>query len=379
MMSVIDGGRRAFAAAAVCAGLAISGHGYAQSDGEPILGPGLDGLAAQYSNGIERGAALSNTLVFETLEPQCNPFGVLNSDPSPRYEDISGRQASPGPLCTQDAFHVYLNARELVHTANELQGSGPTVSSLGLDLEGLGLALRWTAAEELSAQGSMATEFANGQLSSLAGRLSALRFGSTGFGTAAAFELMRRSAPMVAQVGGAAAPETSETYSRWGGFVNYGFGYGSRAPTLLEDAFDFDGSEITLGVDYRLSSKLVLGGLVGFTRQNIDFDEAASAISVVDGDIDADGRSFIVFALMQGDRLTLSGSIGTQSLDYDITRNIQYPSFNPSTPSVYSVAQSSPSSRVFTTTFNAGYGFGKSKFTLEPYLNVEKLDVKIGA
>src|SRR5690606_19273533 len=149
-MSVIDGSRRAFAAAAVCAGFAVSGSVYAQSDdGEegPFFGPGLEGLLSQYSNGIERAAALSNTLVFERLEGDCNPFGVLDSDPAPRYEDIFGRQASPGPLCTEDAFHVYLNARELVHTANELQGSGPTVSSLGLDLEGLGLALRWTAAE----------------------------------------------------------------------------------------------------------------------------------------------------------------------------------------------------------------------------------------
>jgi hypothetical protein len=377
-MNVIDGRGRAIAAVVACASFVAAGNVRAQSEGAES-GPGLQGLASQYSNGVERAAAVANMLVFDALEPDCNPGGVFDFEPSPEYDDLFGRQATPGPLCTADTFHVYLNARELVHTANELQGSGPTVASLGLDLEGLGLALRWTAAEELSAQGSMATEFANGQLSSLAGRLSALRFGSTGFGTAAAFELMRRDAPLLAQAGGAAAPESSETYSPWGGFVNYGFGYGSRAPTLLEDAFDFDGSEVTIGVDYRLGTKLVLGGIVGSTRQAIDFDEAASAISVVDGDIDADGTSFMVFALMQGERLTLSGSLGTQSLDYVVTRNIQYPSFNPNTDSVYSTARSEPDSDVFTTTFNVGYGFGKTKFTLEPYFNLERLDVTIGA
>ena len=90
-----------------------------------------------------------------------------------------------GTACSdEDRFFVYLNARELVQTANEIRGSGATIASLGQDLEGLGLALRWTAAEELAAQGSMATEFANGQLSNLAARLSALRFGARGFGVA---------------------------------------------------------------------------------------------------------------------------------------------------------------------------------------------------
>jgi hypothetical protein len=351
---------------------------YAQSnDGE--TGPGLPGLESAYANSIERAAAAANDLVFRTLDGDCNPGGVLDSLPSPVFGDITARQSTPGPLCNPDTFHVYLNARELVHTANELQGSGPTIASLGLDQEGLGLALRWTAAEELAAQGAMATELANGQLSTLAGRLTALRFGAAGFGTAGRYELMRRSSPMLAQNGADAVAIEGETYSRWGGFLNYGYGYGSREPTALEDAFDFDGSEFTLGVDYRLRNNVVIGGIFGSTRQNIDFDEAASAISVVDGDIDADGSSLMVFALAQGERVSLSGSIGTQSLDYFVQRNIQYPSFNPNTDSVYSVAESEPQADVTTATFNFGYAFRWNKLSLEPFVNVEKLDVSIDA
>jgi outer membrane lipase/esterase len=396
MTSMNDSRRRGFTCRRSRAALRVLGacsvlattHAFAQNDGPPP-GPGLDGSGMTFANDVERAAAAANQLVFRTLDEDCNPNGVLNQIPSPVLDDILGRLGGgAGPRCDPalvgrdvalDRFFVYLNARELVHNANELQGQGPTIASLGLDQEGLGLALRWTAAEELAAQGSMATEFANGQLSSLAARINALRFGATGFGTAGLYDQLRRSSPMVAQAGGGGEVDGGEQYSPWGGFLSYGFGYGSKAPTALEDAFDFDGSELTLGVDYRLRNNIVLGGIFGRTEQVIDFDEAASAISVVDGNIDADGDSFIFFGMSQGERLTVSGSIGVQSLDYFIQRNIQYPSFNPNTDSVHSLAYSEPTADVVTTTFSLGYAFNWTKFGLEPFVNIEHRNFSIDA
>lgn len=336
--------------------------------GDP--GPGLVGLA--YANDVERAAAEANQTVFEALDTSCNPGGVFDTEPDPAAPPL-------GTDCDADRFFVYQNTRELVHTANEIRGSGITIASLGQNLEGLGLALRWTAAEELAAQGSMATEFANGQLSNLAARMSALRFGAGGFGIASLYrvELDR----LLAQAGGGAAPDDApeETYSRWGGFLNGSFGYGSKAPTPLEDAFDFDGAEITLGVDYRFPSNLVLGGILGLSEQAIDFDEAASRISVVDGNMGSDGTSLIVFAFYQGERLSLSASIGAQVLDYAIERNIKYPSFNPNTDSANSIANSHPESDVSTATFGAGYAIGPRRFTFEPFVSLEYVDVTVDA
>ena len=379
---------RVLGSVGVCCAL-LSGQAVAQSsgedgeEGEVPLGPGLVGGSLQYANGVERAAAAANDLVYRTLSPDCNPFGVLDRIPTPSFGDLAELQVEPGPLCNEDTFFVYLNSRELAHTANELQGQGPTSASLGVDQEGLGTALRWTAAEELAAQGSMATEFANGQLSTLAARLNALRFGAGGFRTAGMYDWLRRTSPMVAQANqDQAVPPADgpgETYSPWGGFVNYGFGYGSREPTALEDAFDFDGSEVTFGVDYRLRNNVVLGGIIGRSRQNIDFDEAASTISVVDGNIESDGDSFMFFALSQGERMTISGSIGTQSLDYEVKRDIKYPSFNPDVPSVYSVAKSRPEAHSTLTTFGFAYAFTFNKLVVEPYMNAEHLKVDIGA
>lgn len=336
-------------------------------------GPGLLGL--EYANGVERAAAEANQTVFEALDPSCNPGGILDQTPNPGGPP-------PGAACTADQFFVYLNTRELVHSANELRRQGgSTVASLGVDQEGLGLALRWTAAEELAAQGSMATEFANGQLSSLAARMSALRFGAVGFGVAGLFEIDPSRAFASTQGAGdeGGLQATGETYTPWGGFLNMSFGYGGKDPTALEDAFDFDGNEITLGVDYRFGNNVILGGLLGLSEQAIDFDEAASAISVVDGKIDSEGSSLMLFALSQGERLVLSGSVGMQSLDYDVVRNIKYPSFNPDTESVYSLANSTPKADVTTATFNVGYTVGSRRFTFEPYFNLELLDVTIDA
>lgn len=386
------------------AAFACSSRGTAQTNGgDP--GPGLLGSGLTYANDIERAAAVSNDQVFRKLDPDCNPGGVLDRLPEPQFSDISAPPPAqlvdltgglplaltPGPLCNQDTFFVYLNARELFQTANEIQGQGPTISSLHLDQEGLGLALRWTAAEELAAQGSMATEFANSQLSTLAARLTALRFGSVGFTTTGLYQWRGTASPLLAQASdrdastdapaGSAesAGAAGEHYSPWGGFLNWGFGYGNKAPTAREDAFAFDGSEYTLGADYRLPGTIVLGGIVGSTRQAVDFDPAASEISVVDGNIRSDGHSFMVFAMSQGERMTLSGSVGTESLDYVIDRDIQYPSFNPYTESVYSLARSKPSADVTTSTFGFAYAFSWQKLTLEPTFDVESLDVSIGA
>jgi outer membrane lipase/esterase len=369
------------APAALCVSAALAAApAIAQSNGGN-LGPGLVGLT--YANDVELRAAVANDTTFRLLDTDCNPSGVFDQNPAPSYDQIrpGSRQAGPvaGARCTEDAFFVYLNSRELFHSANDLRDQGPTVASLGVDQEGLGTALRWTAAEEFAAQGSMATEIANSQLSNLAARISALRYGAGGFGIAGLLPGQDGRPAFVGTTlrrGGAAQ---GETYSPWGGFLNLAFGYGGREPTGRENAFDFDASEITLGVDYRLPNNIVIGGMLGSSDQAVDFDEAASAISVTDGGIDSDGTSFIVFALYQGEELSINGSIGTQSLDYSVTRDIEYPSFNPNTPSVYSTALSNPNADVSTATFGVGYAFTWGKFTLEPTFNAQHLDLTIDA
>ena len=337
-------------------------------------GPGLTPLT--YANEVESEAAVANQAAFEVTTVACNPDGRFDLTPLPEFAE-----APMGGDCTEESFAIFLTSRELVHTANELQRSGPTISSLGLDQEGLGLALRWTAAEEFAAQGSMATDFVNDQLSNLSARMSALRFGARGF-SFAAMPVNPEGDTRVASLerprgGGASGDEDVETYSPWGGFINGSFGWGTRAPTDLENPFDFDGSEVTAGIDYRFANNFILGGMVGYTEQTVDFDEAASDVSVTDGEIVADGFSYLAFGLYEGERLTFSASVGYQSLEYESVRNIYYPSFNPNIESVSAAALSRPESTSYMGTMNLAYGMNLGRLTIEPYVSLEYIDITI--
>jgi len=361
----------AIAGGIVVAMMPLSALGQSQNPGL-----GLPGLS--YANDVEVAAAAANQATFDALDPVCNPGGVYDTDPEPGAPPL-------GSACSADHFFVYLNTRELVHSANELRGSGASVASLGLDQQGLGTALRWTAAEELAALGSMATDFTNSQLANLSQHFNMFRLATAAFPSTAYFRIdPNRDRLLAAAQGdpdtGAGAEEgTGETFSRWSAFLNGGFGYGRREPTGLEDAFDFDGSELTLGVDWRLDGDLVVGALLGLGEQSVDFDETASPISVVDGRIESDASSLIVFAFRQGPRLSLSGSIGMQSVDYEITRNIKYPSFNPDTESANSIANSRPDADITTATMSAGYAVSRNRFTFEPIVYLEYVDITVNA
>jgi len=339
--------------------------------------PGLGLTGLPYANDVEIAAANANQATFNALDPLCNPGGIYDTEPEPVGPPI-------GTGCSADHFFVYLNTRELVHTANELRGSGANVASLGVDQQGLGTALRWTAAEELAALGSMATDFANSQLGNLSQHFNLFRLATSAFPSTAYFRIdPNRDNRLAAAQDTPGTPPADgsqrESFSRWSAFLNGGFGYGKRTPTGREDAFDFDGSELTLGVDWRLGADLVVGGILGVGEQTVDFDETASPISVVDGSIESEATSLILFAFRQGEHLSLSGSIGTQSVDYEISRNIKYPSFNPDVESANSIANSRPDADVTTATMSVGYAVSRNRFTFEPILYVEYVDITVNA
>jgi outer membrane autotransporter protein len=311
-------------------------------------------------NRLERQAAIANQAAYNALAPLCERQGETS--------------------CTTEQAHVFDNIRELVETANEMLGSGPTEHSLGLDEEGLGFALRWTAAEEMAAQSSAGSEFANNQLTSLMSRMTALRYGARGFSVVNASPGARQNGAILAHErssrgGGASADaDASSEFSRWGGFLDGSFGWGDRDPTDVEDAFDFDGMEMTFGVDYRFTPGFVLGAIAGHTQQEIDFD---SRRSVVEGGIESDGYSLIVYGLHEWHGPYMSASIGWQKLSLDTTRHITYPSFDIHNESTDVTARGSSDSTTFSMTFNSGWSLNWKALGAEPYMRAEYRDMKL--
>lgn len=304
---------------------------------------------------LEQNAARANQAVFDVLDAEVTA-GTLT------------------PVSDPQRFAVYENTRELVHTANELQGGpGDTTFSLGLDLEGLGFALRWTAAEEMAAHESLTSETANGQLANLAGRLSALRFGAGGFSLAGLG--FAPSATLVDnEFEGSEVDNWTDSVSRLGGFINGSFGYGGKDPTAVEPAFDFDNSEYMIGLDYRLRRFLVVGAAYGITDAEIDFD---STQSIVDGGVKSDARLYSFYGLFANERFYVDGVVSLQKSDLDITRRIVYPSFNPDVPGTDETALSSTEANTFTASFSAGVHWQNRRFGIEPFIDYFYQDIEI--
>lgn len=342
-------------------------------------------------------------------------FDMLNSSSCAGLELATTGQGD----CSGDVFSAYSNTRGLVHTARELLGGegvvddppvltgdgdviiasalfgdglgdeatlneegdlfserGSIAFSRGGDEAGLGLALRWTAAEEYAAQGSLSSEFINSSLSSLAARLTALRFGARGFGLAG---FSAGSAEMLAAqglpTGGGASADGMAGFSRWGGFLDYSYSYGEKDPTVLEDAFDYDGGRVNIGVDYRLDDNWVLGTMLSYLEQEVDFD--ASGSFVVDGNIESSGFNLMPYASYDNGEFFANASIGLQRVAFKTDRAIRFASNNPNVSSVDTRSTSDTNASTVSFSAESGYQFRFAALTLEPYLGIEYLDTSI--
>lgn len=331
---------------------------------------GLDSLQGQYANDVEEESARANQATFDSL---------LSVNGGPCRES----QPTDEGGCSGLVFKVFAETRELVQTANELTGTGPTQYSLGLDLNALGEALRWTAGEEYSGQGSLNSDFVDSQLSGLASRMTALRLGATGFtvtGTgypanSAALASNRQSESNNRASGGGASADMADGFSRWGGFLNGSYGWGDKEATGNENAFDIDGYEITLGADYRVNDQWVVGTVAGYSNGEIDFQQVENI--VVDGGITVDGVSFLPFVLFQKETYYASLSAGYQSVSFDSDRFIKYASLNPDIPSTNSRTQSNTDSDTYSAYGSVGYTYIRNAFQVEPYLQFDYMDISI--
>jgi len=275
--------------------------------------------------------------------------------------------------CSGDIYTTWNNVRALVHTANALSGTGQgsTEFSLGTDANGLIDALRWNAGEEFSSQETMSSRFTSSQVSNITSRIAALRNGASG--------LSMNGLPSSPQVT-TTRTETGmnagdQLWSPWGGFINGTYSYGNLDPSAREDAFDFDSQDITAGIDYRLNNQWVIGGMLAYVSENIDFD---SSKSVVDGTVEMTGLGFTAFALYQTETWYYNVSGGYQTSEFDTNRSIRYTSLNLDIPSPDTVAISNNKGHTISASLAGGYTFQiTERFTIDPSLSSNYQQVTI--
>jgi hypothetical protein len=79
-------------------GMVVATAAHAQSG----PGEGLESIPAdQYANDVERRAASANQRTFNTLDPACNPGGVLD-----QIADPSAPPIGADPRCVGDVFSI---------------------------------------------------------------------------------------------------------------------------------------------------------------------------------------------------------------------------------------------------------------------------------
>jgi uncharacterized protein YhjY with autotransporter beta-barrel domain len=302
---------------------------------------------------LEIAAAQANQAVYNTLSAKC------------------------AVSCSAADQLVLLDVTKLVDTANALLGKGPTGLSLGLDITGLRVALRWTAATEVAAIGSINTKFASNQLAGLASRLSALRWGAGGVANLMAAPGGADAALMAAAMpegGGGASGSAGGNGTPLSVYYNEAYDYGTKSPTDMEDAFSFDGRQHTLGADYRFSRQFIAGAMLGYSTNTVDFN---SDLSVVDGGIRASGYSGLLYGMFESQNYYVSLSGGYQRLTYDITRRITYASFNPAVSGVNTTALSNTASNSLVGSLNVGYNLHRGSWALEPFAIAAYKDIRV--
>ena len=172
-----------------------------------------------------------------------------------------------------------------------------------------------------------------------------------------------------------AAGERQGEFSAGDYNLNGSYAYGDKEATGNENAFNFDGFEINLGLDYRWNNQWVTGLVAGYSEREVEFEPVG--IIVVDGGIEAEGYSLMPFALYQSEAMYASLSIGYQQMSFDSDRAIKYPSLNPDVASTNTRTLSSTDSDGWTASGSWGYNFRFGAFSVEPYLSAEYRETQI--
>ncbi len=224
----------------------------------------------------------------------------------------------------------------MVGNASDLTGSSHPAApkSLGWTTDSeLAAVVQTVANEELAATRSMATELGTGQASIAVSRLHAIRSGvlfgasSNGIGHYRGFagaDSPRQSSDR--QYGGSAG---DSLVGSWGLFANVNYADGDRDGTDRENAFDYDTYGATVGADYRLSDRTIIGGLIGYEKIDSDFDSNSNFDSsprgTPGGSVDAKSWGIGLYGTHYYDRFYVDGLIGYAGTDYDIDRRIALP------------------------------------------------------
>jgi uncharacterized repeat protein (TIGR01451 family) len=115
-----------------------------------------------------------------------------------------------------------------------------------------------------------------------------------------------------------ATPPDANGFSRWGFFASGRIGRGEADPGRITPAYDFDVEGLTVGLDYRKTDNLVLGGALGYTHQD-------TTLAGGEGSLDTRGFSLSGYATWyRGDSWYVDALVSHARNTFSHRRRIAY-------------------------------------------------------
>ena len=217
-------------------------------------------------------------------------------------------------------------------------------------------------------QANAAMSAAQSQFQNLKTRIAALRSGTggTSFGGLA---LNTPSGPIslgtLSSAFGADEPgtEVGTDFSRWGFFAAGTVGRGESEEGTVDPAYDYDIEGLTAGLDYRRSDRWVIGGSLGYTRQDTDLPGGR-------GGLETRGWSVSAYTTYyQADSWYLDSVVTWGRNDYEMLRRIQYtlPLAGGGSTVIDQTAIADASGDLLAAAFTFGRDFNRGAFGIGPY------------
>lgn len=160
-------------------------------------------------------------------------------------------------------------------------------------------------------------------------------------------------------IGGAAG----EQNSRWGMFTSIHYDGAEHSQTKYEAKYEMTGIGASVGVDYRLSPRLFMGGAVDWSTFEVEYSSG-------DGKVDNDVLNVTGFITWYVNQFSFDMQLGYGKADFDSRRNIDY-------TGVATVATGSTSSDQYNLSLQTDWTHSRNALTLRPYLRMDYMSTEI--
>lgn len=152
-----------------------------------------------------------------------------------------------------------------------------------------------------------------------------------------------------------------------------------------ERAYEAEQDTLELGLDYRVSDALVVGGWLHWTDNDLDFDGEANGVNFNPvagsaGHVASDGIGGTVYLSAQlGERSYLDASLGFSRLDYDMSRNAVFQETTRTIAQTNVFTRADTDGDIFSASLNWGYLAQAGEWQITPSLGLSYVSAETDA